>query len=74
MPSPLTGNPEIYDMKTGKPKNRTEAEFRTIMEGYDQRLRSAETRFSGKKKAPGGPAIIKKISSKVTALFGNKSK
>lgn len=73
MPSPLTGNPVIYDMKTGKPKNRTDAEFRTLIDGYDERLRSAESRFAGKKKAS-GPAIIKKISSKVTALFGNKSK
>ncbi len=71
MPSPLTGNPIIYDMKTGKPKNRSESEFRSLVENHNERLQSAENKFSGKKKA--GPAIMKKISSKVTALFGSRS-
>jgi hypothetical protein len=71
-PSPLTGNPVIYCMKTGKPKNRTDQEFRQTLEQYDSRLRNAEDKFAGKKKA--APAIIKKISSKVTALFGNRGK
>jgi ATP-dependent RNA helicase RhlE len=72
LPSPLTGNPVIYDMKTGKPKNRSDAEFKKSLRDYDNRLRANEEKFSGKKKAP--PAIIKKISSKVTALFGNRGK
>jgi ATP-dependent RNA helicase RhlE len=72
LPSPLTGNPVIYDMKTGLPKNRSEAEFKKSLRDYDNRLRANEMKFSGKKKA--APAIIKKISSKVTALFGNRGK
>lgn len=72
MPSPLTGNPVIYDMKTGKPKNRSESEFKKAVDQYDSRLRKNEEKFSGKKKA--APAIIKKISSKVTALFGSRGK
>ncbi len=58
-------------MKSGKPKNRSDEEFRSLLNHYDQRLASAEDKFAGKKK--GGPAIIKKISSKVTALFGSRT-
>ena len=60
LPSPLTGNPVIYDMRTGKPKNRSESEFRQFLDEYNGRLASNEEKFSGKKKA--APAIIKKIS------------
>lgn len=70
MPNPLTGNPVIYDMKTGTPKNRSPEEFKRAVSQYNSRLRNNEEKFSGKKKA--APAIIKKISSKVTALFGNR--
>lgn len=63
MPNPLTGNPIIYDMSTGKPKNRTESEMMAVM----SRLSSEERSAAGK-----GPAILKKIGSKVTALFGNR--
>ncbi len=72
MPSPITGNPVIYDMKTGRPKNRSEDEFRKTVREYESHLKSNEAKFSGKKKA--APAIIKKISSKVTALFGSRGK
>jgi superfamily II DNA/RNA helicase len=72
MPSPLTGNPVVYCMKTGKPKNRSAEEFRQEMEHYNSKLQMAEDKFAGRKKA--APAIIKKISSKVTALFGNRGK
>ncbi len=72
IPSPLTGNPVIYCMKTGRPKNRSEDEFRQAVNLYDSRLRKSEEKFAGKKKA--APAIIKKISSKVTALFGPRGK
>ena len=71
LPSPLTGDPVIYDMRTGKPKNRSEAEFRKVMTEYNGRLANSNAKFGAKKK--GGPAIIKKISSKVTALFGKRS-
>ena len=70
MPNPLTGNPVIYDMKTGAPKNRSAEEFKRTVTQYNSRLRRDEEKFAGKKKA--APAIIKKISSKVTALFGNR--
>jgi ATP-dependent RNA helicase RhlB len=70
MPNPLTGNPVIYDMKTGAPKNRSPEEFKRAVSQYNSRLRNNEEKFAGKKKA--APAIIKKISSKVTALFGNR--
>jgi hypothetical protein len=69
LPSPLTGNPVIYDMRSGKPKNRTDAEFRAVLNEYNDRVAGPEEK-SPKKKA--GPAIIKKISSKVTALFGRR--
>lgn len=72
LPSPITGNPVIYDMKTGRPKNRSDDEFRKTVRAYESRLKSDEEKFSGKKKA--APAIIKKISSKVTALFGSRGK
>lgn len=72
LPSPITGNPVIYDMKTGRPKNRSEEEFRKTVREYESHLKSNEAKFSGKKKA--APAIIKKISSKVTALFGSRGK
>jgi hypothetical protein len=70
LPSPLTGNPVIYDMATGKPKNRSAQEYGRFVADYDRTLRTAEEKFAGKKKA--APAIIKKISSKVTALFGKR--
>ncbi len=69
LPSPLVGNPVIYDMRTGKPKNRTEAEFRQVMSEYNGKVSSADGKSRDKKAAP---AIIKKISSKVTALFGKR--
>lgn len=69
LPSPLTGNPIIYDMKTGKPKNRTDSEFKAIVSEHNEKTADKNSR----KKKP-APAIIKKISSKVTALFGNRSK
>jgi len=69
LPNPLTGNPIIYDMKTGKPKNRTESEFKAFVSQYKEKTEEK----SARKKKP-APAIIKKISSKVTALFGSKSK
>lgn len=72
LPSPITGNPVIYDMKTGRPKNRSDEEFRKSVREYESHLKSNEVKFSGKKKA--APAIIKKISSKVTALFGSRGK
>jgi ATP-dependent RNA helicase RhlE len=72
LPSPITGNPVIYDMKTGRPKNRSDDEFRKTVRAYENRLKSDADKFSGKKKA--APAIIKKISSKVTALFGSRGK
>lgn len=62
LPNPLTGSPIIYCMKTGKPKNRSADEFKSIVNEYEKRV--------GAKK--GKPAIIKKISSKVTALFGSR--
>ncbi len=70
LPSPLTGSPVIYCMKSGKPKNLSEDQFRVVMANYDRRFQGPK--ISGKKKA--APAIIKKISSKVTALFGNRGK
>lgn len=70
LPSPLVGNPVIYDMRSGKPKNRTDAEFREVMDEYNGRLATNDEKFGGKRKA--APAIIKKISSKVTALFGKR--
>jgi ATP-dependent RNA helicase RhlE len=70
MPNPLTGNPIIYDMRTGKPKNRSPEEFRSFMADYNNRTQPAADKSSGVKKA--APAIIKKISSKVTALFGKR--
>ena len=70
LPNPLTGNPVIYDMQTGKPKNRTEAEFRQVMDEYNGRLATNDEKFGGKRST--GPAILKKISSKVTALFGKR--
>lgn len=70
LPSPLTGNPVIYDMRTGKPKNRTEAEFRQVLKEYDGKAIPADEKARSKKAA--APAIIKKISSKVTALFGKR--
>lgn len=71
LPSPLTGNPVIYDMRTGKPKNRSDAEFAQVVSEYNGRLANNDEKF-GEKRKPGGPAIIKKISSKVTALFGKR--
>lgn len=68
MPSPLTGNPIIYCMKTGKPKNRSDAEMQELESAHSARFKASKP---GKRKAA-GPAIIKKISSKVTALFGAK--
>jgi hypothetical protein len=62
----------IYDMKSGKPKNRTAEEFRQVVDEYNGRLANNDEKFGGKRKS-GGPAIIKKISSKVTALFGKRS-
>jgi hypothetical protein len=59
-------------MKTGRPKNRSDDEFRKTVRAYENRLKSDADKFSGKKKA--APAIIKKISSKVTALFGSRGK
>lgn len=56
-------------MRTGKPKNRTDAEFRQVMSEYNGKVSAGEEKL--RKKA--GPAIIKKISSKVTALFGKRS-
>jgi ATP-dependent RNA helicase RhlB len=70
MPNPLTGNPVIYDMKTGRPKNRTPEEFRSFLAEHKSRVDPGAEKFTGKKKA--APAIIKKISSKVTALFGKR--
>lgn len=70
LPSPLTGNPVIYDMRTGKPKNRSEAEFKKLVNEYNSSVSSGPGSASDKKKT--APAIIKKISSKVTALFGGK--
>jgi len=61
------GNPVIYDMATGKPKNRSPEEFKKFTEQYNSRLRNNEEKFTGKKKR--APALIGKISSKVTALF-----
>ncbi|NUM88416.1 MAG: DEAD/DEAH box helicase, partial [Bdellovibrionales bacterium] len=55
MPNPLTGNPIIYDMTTGKPKNRSESEVAAMRDAADK-----------------GPAILKKLGSKVTALFGSR--
>lgn len=72
MPNPLVGNPVIYDMKTGKPKNRSDAEFKSFTDQYNSRLRTSEEKFSGKKMA--APAVIKKIGSKVAALFGGRNK
>jgi hypothetical protein len=60
----------IYDMRTGKPKNRTEAEFKQVLNEYNGKVKPAADK-GGKRKA--APAIIKKISSKVTALFGKRS-
>lgn len=60
----------IYDMRTGKPKNRTEAEFKQVLNEYNGKVATGEEKPSKKKAAP---AIIKKISSKVTALFGKRS-
>lgn len=57
-------------MRTGKPKNRTDAEFKQVLNEYNGKVKSADEK-GGKKKAT--PAIIKKISSKVTALFGKRS-
>ena len=62
LPSPLTGNPIIYCMKTGKPKNRSEAEMTKLLAGHSKRV-------DNKKK---GPAIMKKLSSKMSSLFGAK--
>lgn len=59
----------IYDMRTGKPKNRTDAEFKQVLNEYNGKVSAADEK--SKKKA--APAIIKKISSKVTALFGKRS-
>ena len=59
-------------MKTGKPKNRTDDEFRQVMDEYNGRIANNDEKLSGTKRKPGGPAIIKKISSKVTALFGKR--
>jgi len=71
LPSPLTGNPVIYDMLTGKPKNRTEAEFKQVMNEYNGKISKGGEKPTKRKAA--APAIIKKISSKVTALFGKRS-
>jgi hypothetical protein len=54
-------------MKTGKPKNRTDAEMQELQGAYTARFGGSH---KGKKKT--APAIIKKLSSKVTALFGAK--
>jgi hypothetical protein len=70
VPTPLTGNPVIYDMRTGRPKNRTEEEFSQVLTAYNSRVASTEGKSPGKRKT--APAIIKKISSKVTALFGKR--
>ena len=70
MPSPLTGNPVIYCMKTGKAKNRTDTEYKDMVADYQSRVVSSDDKSSGRKKP--APAIIKKISSKVSALFGAK--
>ena len=58
----------IYDMRTGKPKNRTEDEFNRVLNEYNGKVAPAEDKRSRK----AAPAIIKKISSKVTALFGKR--
>lgn len=70
MPNPLVGNPVIYDMATGKPKNRSPEEFKKFTDQYDSRLRNNEEKFQATGKKKRAPAIIGKISSKVTALFG----
>lgn len=57
-------------MRTGKAKNRTEDEFRRVVDEYNGKIGAAEGKT--KRKSAGGPAIIKKISSKVTALFGKR--
>lgn len=67
IPNPLVGNPVIYDMTTGKPKNRTAEEFKKFTQAYESRVKPADDKSSRKKAAP---AVIKKISSKVAALFG----
>ncbi len=70
LPSPLTGNPVIYDMRTGKPKNRTESEFRQVITEYNSRIAPTAEKAAGKRKT--APAMLKKISSKVTALFSKR--
>ena len=62
LPSPITGNPVIYCMKTGKAKNRSAEEMSSLLASYSKTVEN-------KKK---GPAIIKKLSSKVSSLFGAK--
>lgn len=57
MPSPLTGNPVIYCMKTGKAKNRSAEEVASLV---------AQSKRDGK--AP----LLKKIKSRVSALFSAK--
>jgi ATP-dependent RNA helicase RhlE len=62
MPSPLTGNPIIYDMRTGAPKNRTKDEIRVLLD----RLAVQASQEKGR------PAILSRLGSKVTSLFGSR--
>ena len=66
IPSPITGNPIIYDMSTGKAKNRSQAEIAAIVEQLTaQAARDA-------KESHARPAILSRLSSKVTSLFGTR--
>jgi superfamily II DNA/RNA helicase len=69
---PITGNPVIYCMKTGQPKNRTDAEYQNMLKDRERSLRANGGNSRGSKKAPS--ALIQKISSKVSSLFGSRSK
>ncbi|MCO5142286.1 MAG: DEAD/DEAH box helicase [Oligoflexia bacterium] len=72
LPSPITGNPIIYCMKTGKPKNLSDSEFNQIVSNYNKNLSSPKRSSVNKKKV--APELIKKISTRVTSLFTSKNK
>lgn len=61
MPSPVTGNPIIYCTRTGDAKNRSSEEMAALLARTKPRVAGAE-----------GPQLLKKIRSKVSALFSAK--
>ncbi len=66
LPSPITGNPVIYDMRTGQPKNRSPEEIRVLVD------RLTSKTIQDAKESKNRPAIFSRLGSKVTSLFGSR--